>query len=109
MNQKIQGTVSKVKDTANIVDVIGEFLTLKKAGVNYKAICPFHSDRNPSFYVSPVKQVCHCFVCGKGGDVLWFLMEHEQMSFIEALQWLCKKYNIDFPKQEMTDEERQQY
>ena len=109
MNQKIQETVTKVKDAANIVDVIGEFLTLKKSGVNYKAICPFHSDRNPSFYVSPVKQVCHCFVCGKGGDVLWFLMEHEQMSFIEALQWLCRKYSIEFPKQEMTDEERQQY
>lgn len=109
MNQKIQETVDKVKEAANIVDVISEFLTLKKAGVNYKAICPFHNDRNPSFYVSPVKQLCHCFVCGKGGDVLWFLMEHEQMSFIEALQWLCRKYSIDFPKQEMTDEEQQQY
>lgn len=109
MNQKLQQTVDKVKDAANIVDVIGEFLTLKKAGVSYKAICPFHNDKNPSFYVSPVKQVCHCFVCGKGGDVFWFLMEHEQMSFIEALQYLCKKYNIEFPKQEMTDEEKLQY
>jgi len=109
MNQKLKEAVEKVKDAANIVDVIGEFLTLKKAGVNYKAICPFHNDQNPSFFVSPVKEVCHCFVCGKGGDVFWFLMEHEQMSFIEALQWLCKKYSIEFPKQEMTDEERQQF
>lgn len=109
MNQKIQQTVEKVKEAANIVEVIGEFLTLRKAGVNYKAPCPFHDDRNPSFFVSPVKQLCHCFVCGKGGDVIWFLMEHEQMTFIEALQWLCRKYDIEFPKREITDDERRQY
>ena len=109
MNQKIQEAVNKAKDASNIVEVMREFLTLQKAGVNYKAVCPFHDDRTPSLFVSPSKQIYHCFVCGAGGDVLTFLQEHEKMSFIEAAKWLCKKYNVDFPEREMTDEEQQQY
>lgn len=85
---------------------MGEFVTLKKAGVNYKGLCPFHDDRNPSFMVSPAKNICHCFVCGKGGTPASFLMEHEQMTYPEALRWLAKKYNIEIIEKELTDEER---
>ena len=102
-----RATVDKILDAARIVDVVGEFVTLRKAGVNYKGLCPFHDDRNPSFMVSPAKNICHCFVCGKGGTPAGFLMEHEQMSYPEALRWLAKKYNIEIVEKELTDEERQ--
>ena len=82
-------------------------MTLKKSGVNYKGLCPFHDDRNPSFMVSPSKNICHCFVCGKGGTPANFLMEHEQITYPEALRWLAKKYNIEIVEKEMTDEERE--
>ena len=109
MNAELQKVVDKIHDAANIVDVIGEFLTLKKAGVNYKGICPFHDDRNPSFFVSPAKQCYKCFVCGEGGDVFTFLEKHEDMTFFEAVEWLCKKYSIDPPKREMSDEDQEAY
>ncbi len=88
--------------------MVGEFVTLRKSGVNYKGLCPFHDDKNPSFMVSPSKNICHCFVCGKGGTPANFLMEHEQISYPEALRWLAKKYNIEIVEKEQTDEERQQ-
>ncbi|MCR4603334.1 MAG: DNA primase [Prevotella sp.] len=103
-----RATVDKILDAARIVDVVGEFVTLRKSGVNYKGLCPFHDDRNPSFMVSPSKNICHCFVCGKGGTPAGFLMEHEQMTYPEALRWLAKKYNIEIVEKEITDEERQQ-
>ena len=103
-----RATVDKIIDAARIVDVVGEFVTLKKAGVNYKGLCPFHDDRNPSFMVSPAKNICHCFVCGKGGTPVKFLMEHEQITYPEALRWLAKKYNIEIVEKELTDEERAQ-
>ena len=103
-----QATVAKIVDAARIVDVVGEFVTLRKSGVNYKGLCPFHDDRNPSFMVSPAKNICHCFVCGKGGTPAGFLMEHEQMTYPEALRWLARKYNIEIVEKELTDEERQQ-
>ena len=109
MNAELQKVVDKIHDAANIVDVIGEFLTLKKAGVNYKGICPFHDDRNPSFFVSPAKQCYKCFVCGEGGDVFTFLEKHEDMTFFEAVEWLCRKYHIDPPKREMSDEDQEAY
>src|SRR5574344_937896 len=99
-------TKNKIIEAAKIVDVVGEFVTLRKAGVNYKGLCPFHDDRNPSFMVSPAKNICHCFVCGKGGPPVSFLMEHEQMTYPEALRWLANKYNIEIVEKEMTDEER---
>ena len=102
-----RATVDKIIDAARIVDVVGEFVTLRKSGVNYKGLCPFHDDRNPSFMVSPSKNICHCFVCGKGGTPAGFLMEHEQISYPEALRWLAKKYNIEIIEKELTDEERQ--
>ena len=101
-----RATVDKIIDAARIVDVVGEFVTLKKSGVNYKGLCPFHDDRNPSFMVSPAKNICHCFVCGKGGTPAGFLMEHEQITYPEALRWLAKKYNIEVVEKELTDEER---
>ena len=101
--------VDKVKKAANIVDVVGEFVTLRKAGVNYKGICPFHDDHSPSMVVSPVRQTFKCFVCGEGGDVISFLEKHENLSFMEALEWLCRKYSIEMPKKEMTDEEQEEH
>ena len=103
-----RATVDKIIDAAQIVDVVSEFVTLRKSGVNYKGLCPFHDDRNPSFMVSPAKNICHCFVCGKGGTPAGFLMEHEQITYPEALRWLAKKYNIEIVEKELTDEERQQ-
>ena len=82
-------------DATNIVDVVGEFVTLRKAGVNYKGLCPFHDDKTPSFMVSPSKQICKCFACGEGGTAINFLMKHEQITYPEALRWLAKKYNIE--------------
>lgn len=101
-----QQTVERIIDSARIVDVVGEFVTLKKSGVNYKGLCPFHDDRNPSFVVSPSKNICHCFVCGKGGSPARFLMDHEQITYAEALKWLARKYNIEVVEREQTDEER---
>ncbi len=101
-----RATVDKIIDAAKIFDVVGEFVTLRKAGVNYKGLCPFHDDRNPSFMVSPAKNICHCFVCGKGGTPAGFLMEHEQITYPEALRWLARKYNIEIVEKELTDEER---
>ncbi len=103
-----RATVDKIMDATNIVDVVGEFVTLRKAGVNYKGLCPFHDDTTPSFMVSPTKQICKCFACGKGGTAVSFLMEHEQITYTEALRWLARKYNIEVEEREMTDEERRQ-
>ncbi|MBO5157736.1 MAG: DNA primase [Prevotella sp.] len=101
-----RATVDKIIDAANIVDVVSDFVTLRKAGVNYKGLCPFHDDKNPSFMVSPAKNICHCFVCGKGGTPAGFLMEHEQMSYPDALRWLAKKYNIEIEERELSDDEK---
>lgn len=100
--------VDRIIESARIVDVVSEFVTLRKSGVNYKGLCPFHDDKNPSFMVSPAKNICHCFVCGKGGTPANFLMEHEQISYPDALRWLAKKYNIEIVEKELTDEERQE-
>ncbi len=101
-------TVDRIMDSVNIVDVVGEFVSLRKAGVNYKGLCPFHDDTTPSFMVSPAKGICHCFACGKGGNAVNFLMEHEQITYPEALRWLAKKYSIEIEERELTDEEKQE-
>ena len=103
-----RATIDIIMDATNIVDVVGEFVTLRKAGVNYKGLCPFHDDKTPSFMVSPSKQICKCFACGEGGTAINFLMKHEQITYPEALRWLAKKYNIEIQEKELTDEERQQ-
>lgn len=99
-------TVEKIKDAANIVDVVSEFVTLKKSGANYKGLCPFHNEKTPSFMVSPARGTCHCFGCGKGGNAISFIMEHEQMTYPEALRWLAKKYNIEIQERELSAEEK---
>ena len=101
-----QLTIEKILDAANIVDVVSEFVTLRKRGVNYVGLCPFHNEKTPSFYVSPSKGICKCFSCGKGGNAIHFLMEHEQMSFQDAAEWLANKYGIPFRKRELTDTEK---
>ena len=103
-----RATIDKIMDATNIVDVVSEFVTLRKAGVNYKGLCPFHDDTTPSFMVSPSKQICKCFACGEGGTAINFLMKHEQITYPEALRWLAKKYSIDIQEKELTDEEKQQ-
>ena len=103
-----KATIDKIMDAANIVDVVSEFVTLRKAGVNYKGLCPFHNENTPSFVVSPSKGYCHCFSCGKGGNVVGFIMEHEQMTYPEALRWLAKKYNIEIRERELTDDEKRE-
>ena len=100
-----RATIDKIMDATNIVDVVGEFVTLRKAGMNYKGLCPFHDDKTPSFMVSPSKQICKCFACGEGGTAINFLMKHEQITYPEALRWLAKKYNIEIQEKELTEEE----
>jgi DNA primase len=102
-----QQTVDKVFDTAQILDVVSEFVSLKRRGQNYIGLCPFHNDRTPSFYVSPAKNICKCFSCGKGGNAVHFIMEHEQMTFYEAIRWLANKYNIEIQERRLSDEELQ--
>ncbi|MCR4995332.1 MAG: DNA primase [Bacteroidales bacterium] len=99
-------TVDKILDAANIVDVVSDFVTLKRAGANLKGLCPFHDDRTPSFMVSPSKNICKCFACGKGGTPVHFIMEHEQLTYPEALRYLAKKYHIEIQEREQTDEEK---
>ncbi|MBR5707483.1 MAG: DNA primase [Bacteroidaceae bacterium] len=101
-----QLTIEKILDAANIVDVVSEFVTLRKRGVNYVGLCPFHNEKTPSFYVSPSKGICKCFSCGKGGNVIHFLMEHEQMSYWDAAKWLARKYGIPYSERELTDSEK---
>lgn len=101
-------TVSRILDTADIVDVVSDFVALRRRGANYIGLCPFHSERTPSFSVSKAKGICKCFSCGKGGSPVAFLMELEQMSFQEALRWLAKKYNIPIKEHEETEKEREE-
>ena len=103
-----RATVDKIMEATNIVDVVGEFVNLRKAGVNYKGLCPFHDDKTPSFMVSPARQICKCFACGEGGNAVNFLMKHEQITYPEALRWLAKKYNIEIQERELTDDEKRE-
>ena len=100
-------TIARSMDSTKIEEVVSEFVTLKKRGINYVGLCPFHNDSHPSFSVSPTRGICHCFTCGKGGNAVNFLMELEQMTYPDALRWLAKKYNIEIQEREMTNEEKQ--
>lgn len=100
-------TIAKIMDATKIQEVVSEFVTLKKRGINYVGLCPFHNDSNPSFSVSPTRGICHCFTCGKGGNAINFLMELEQMTYPDALRWLAKKYKIEIQERELTNEEKQ--
>jgi len=101
-----QVTIGRIQDAAQIVEVVSDFVTLRKRGANYVGLCPFHEDRNPSFSVSPAKNICKCFACGEGGTPIHFVMKHEQMTYYEALKYLAKKYHIEVVEKEFTDEER---
>ena len=103
-----RATAERIKDAANIVEVVSEFVTLQRSGANYKGLCPFHNEKTPSFYVSPARGTCHCFGCGKGGPPVNFIMEHEQMTYYEALRWLAQKYHIEIHEHEQTDEEKRE-
>lgn len=100
-------TVQKILDAADIVEVVSDFVSLKKRGANYMGLCPFHNERTPSFSVSKTKNYCKCFSCGKGGSPVGFIMEHESMSYVEALRYLAKKYHIEIKERELTDSERE--
>ena len=101
-----RATVDRILDAANIVDVVSDFVTLKRAGANLKGLCPFHDDRTPSFMVSPAKNICKCFACGEGGTPVHFIMKHEQLTYPDALRYLAKKYHIEIKEREQTDEEK---
>lgn len=103
-----KATVDKIFETANIVDVVGDFVALKKKGTNYTACCPFHQEKTPSFMVSPAKNLFKCFGCGRGGNPITFVMEMEHCSYIDALKWVAKKYSIDVREKELTPEQQQQ-
>ena len=103
-----RATIERIKDTADIVDVVSDFVSLKKVGINYRGLCPFHNDHTPSFYVSPTRRSCHCFVCGEGGDSVSFIMKHEQLTYPEALRWLANKYHIEIRETELTDEQKKE-
>ena len=100
-------TIARIMDSTKIEEVVSEFVTLKKRGINYVGLCPFHNDSHPSFSVSPTRGICHCFTCGKGGNAINFLMELEQMTYPEALRWLANKFHIEIQEREMTNEEKQ--
>lgn len=101
-----QATIDRITDAAQIQDVVSDYVTLKKRGVNLLGLCPFHGEKTPSFIVSPAKGIFKCFGCGKGGNAVHFIMEHEQISYYEALKFLAKKYHIEFQERELTAEEQ---
>ena len=101
-------TIERIKDAADIVDVVSEFVSLKRAGASYRGLCPFHNDHTPSFYVTPSRRTCHCFVCGEGGDSVGFIMKHEQLSYPDALRWLANRYHIQIQERERTDQQKQE-
>ena len=99
-------TVSRILDAAQIYDVVSDFVSLRKRGANFVGLCPFHDDTTPSFYVSPAKGFCKCFACGKGGNAVGFIMEHEQLDYPGALRYLAKKYGIEIQERELSDDEK---
>jgi len=99
-------TIERIRSAANIVDVVSEYVTLKRAGASFRGLCPFHDDTTPSFYVSPSRGICKCFSCGEGGDVVHFIMKQEQLGYYDALRFLGKKYGIEVEERELTPEER---
>ena len=101
-----QNTIERITDAARIEDVVSDYVTLRKRGVNMLGLCPFHGEKTPSFTVSPAKGIFKCFGCGKGGNSVNFIMEHEQISYYEALKFLARKYNIEFVERELSAQEQ---
>src|ERR1043165_2052146 len=103
-----QNTIQQILNRIDIIDVVGSFVKLKKRGVNFLGLCPFHNERTPSFTVSPSKEIFKCFGCGKSGNTISFLMEHEKLTYVEALRWLANKYNIEIEETESSPERKLQ-
>src|SRR6187401_3761342 len=103
-----QNTIQQILSRIDIIDVVGGFVKLKKRGTNYLGLCPFHNERTPSFTVSPSKEIYKCFGCGKSGNTISFLMEHEKYSYVEALRWLANKYNVEVEETEVSPEAKAQ-
>ena len=99
-------TIEQITNRIDIIDVVSEFVKLKKRGANYLGLCPFHNEKTPSFTVSPAKEIYKCFGCGKSGNTITFLMEHEKYSYAESLKWLAQRYNIEIQETEVSDEPR---
>src|SRR3954466_579146 len=99
-----QETIQQITNRIDIVEIIGEFVKLKKRGVNYIGQCPFHNEKTPSFTVSPTKEIYKCFGCGKSGNTVSFLMEHEKYTYVEALKWLANKYGVEVEETNVTPE-----
>src|SRR5215470_3846607 len=103
-----QNTIQEILSRIDIIDIVGGFVKLKKRGANYLGLCPFHNEKTPSFTVSPSKEIYKCFGCGKSGNTISFIMEHEKYSYVDALKWLANKYGIEVEETFATDEQRQQ-
>src|SRR5215208_1550423 len=101
-----QATIQEILNRIDIIDIIGGFVKLKRRGANYLGLCPFHNERTPSFTVSPAKEIFKCFGCGKSGNSISFIMEHEKLSYAEALRWLANKYNIEIEETESSPEQK---
>src|SRR5438552_12916063 len=102
-----QSTIDALRSHISLVDIIGQFVKLKKHGANFLGLCPFHNERTPSFTVSPAKEIYKCFGCGRSGNTISFLMEHEKYSYVESLKWLANKYGIEIEETFQSDEQRQ--
>src|SRR3954452_13576426 len=103
-----QNTIQQITNRIDIVEIVGEFVKLKKRGANYLGNCPFHNEKSPSFTVSPVKEIYKCFGCGKSGNAIGFIMEHEKYSYVEALKWIATRYNIEIEETQTSPEVKQQ-
>src|SRR6201988_2946308 len=102
-----QNTIQQIQSRIDIIEIVGGFVKLKKRGANYLGLCPFHNEKTPSFTVSPSKEIYKCFGCGKSGNTISFLMEHEKYSYVEALRWLANKYNVEIEETESSPEMKQ--
>ncbi|MFN5936570.1 MAG: CHC2 zinc finger domain-containing protein, partial [Sphingobacteriales bacterium] len=103
-----QETIQEIQNRIDIIDIVGSFVKLKKRGSNYIGVCPFHNEKTPSFTVSPSKEIYKCFGCGKSGNTISFIMEHERYSYVEALKWLAARYNIEVQEEFANPEQRLQ-
>src|SRR4030095_7739467 len=103
-----QNTIQQILSRIDIIDIVGGFVKLKKRGANYLGLCPFHNEKSPSFTVSPAKEIYKCFGCGRSGNTITFLMEHEKFSYVEALRWLAARYNVEIEETQVSDEVKQQ-
>src|SRR4051794_15808446 len=103
-----QETIQQIISRIDIIDIVGTFVKLKKRGTNYLGLCPFHNEKSPSFTVSPTKEIYKCFGCGKSGNSISFLMEHEKYSYVESLRWLANRYNVEVQETEVSEEVKQQ-